>query len=162
MDLIVSEIRTFNKGLEPIGRPYWITSKENRSSGLYSIGIIVVAFPTEEQAKRAIQNKLLIAGFSAKVAKYIAIPNTAQCNKYAGFGYLESFCKRDLKYILYSENHNIKQYLCSIYKKRGEKYQYLVPKYANYNSIIYSANNKLYKVFIIISNKITSPIIINK
>jgi hypothetical protein len=158
MDLVVSEIRTFNKGLEPIGRPYWITSKENRSSGLYTIGIIIVAFPTEEQAKRAIQNKLLIASFSAKVAKYIATPSITQYNKYIGFGYLESLCRRDLKYILYSENHNIKQYLYSIYKKRGEKYQHLVLKYVNCNNTIYSANNKFYKVFIAISNKTISPI----
>jgi hypothetical protein len=48
IDLIVSEIKTFNKGLEPIGRPYWITSKENRSSGQFTIGIVVIAFPTEE------------------------------------------------------------------------------------------------------------------
>jgi hypothetical protein len=48
MDLVVSEIKTFNKGLEPIGRPYWITLKENRLSGQYTIGTVVVAFPTEE------------------------------------------------------------------------------------------------------------------
>jgi hypothetical protein len=50
-------------------------SKENRSSGQYTIGIVVIAFLTEEQAKRAIENRLLIAGFSARIAKFIAIPN---------------------------------------------------------------------------------------
>jgi hypothetical protein len=48
IDLIVSEIKTFNKGLKPIGYPYWITLKENRSSGQFTIGIVIVAFPTEE------------------------------------------------------------------------------------------------------------------
>jgi hypothetical protein len=48
IDLIISEIKTFNKGLEPIGRPYWITSKENRSSGQFTIGTVIIAFPTEE------------------------------------------------------------------------------------------------------------------
>ena len=33
MDLVVFKIKTFNKGLEPIGRPYWIMLKENRLSG---------------------------------------------------------------------------------------------------------------------------------
>jgi hypothetical protein len=36
LDLVIQEIKTFNKGLNPIGRPYWITSKENRDSGLVS------------------------------------------------------------------------------------------------------------------------------
>jgi hypothetical protein len=108
MDLVVLEIKTFNKGLEPIGYPYWITSKENRSSGQFTIGIVVVAFLTEEQAKRAIKDKLLIANFSAKIGKFIPISSTAQCNKYAGFGHLETLCKRDLKYILYNQEYNIK------------------------------------------------------
>jgi hypothetical protein len=30
MSLIVDEIKTFNKGLTPIGSPYWLTSAENR------------------------------------------------------------------------------------------------------------------------------------
>ncbi|TVY22076.1 hypothetical protein LHYA1_G009165, partial [Lachnellula hyalina] len=30
MELVKDEIRTFNKGLTPLGQPYWITSAENR------------------------------------------------------------------------------------------------------------------------------------
>jgi hypothetical protein len=62
MDLVISEIKTFNKGLEPIGRPYWATPREKRDSGLVQKGSVIVAFPTEEQANRAIKNKLYIAG----------------------------------------------------------------------------------------------------
>jgi hypothetical protein len=34
MDLVLEEIRIFNKGLEPISQPYWATSQEKRDSGL--------------------------------------------------------------------------------------------------------------------------------
>ena len=34
INLVLEEIKTFNKGLEPIGQPYWATSKEKRDSGL--------------------------------------------------------------------------------------------------------------------------------
>ena len=76
MDLIVEEIKTFNKGLTPIGRPYWATSREKRESGLIRSGSVVVAFPTEAQAKRAIHNRLYIAGISARVEKYYTIAST--------------------------------------------------------------------------------------
>ena len=75
MDLVVSEIKTFNKGLDPIGRPYWATTKEKRESGQL-VGSVIVAFPTEDQAKRAIQNRLYIAGISTKVAKFLPTSST--------------------------------------------------------------------------------------
>jgi hypothetical protein len=76
MDLVLEEIKTFNKGLEPIGQPYWATSKEKRDSGLQRAGSVVVVFLTENQANRAIKNRLLIAGISAKVVKYHTISST--------------------------------------------------------------------------------------
>jgi hypothetical protein len=76
MELVLEEIKTFNKGLEPIGQPYWATSKEKRDSGLQRAGSVVVAFPTEIQANRAIKNRLLIAGISTKVIKYHTISST--------------------------------------------------------------------------------------
>ena len=74
MDLITAEIKTFNKGFTPIGTPYWITSPTNRQTQL--AGSVVVAFPTEDQAKRAIKNRLYIAGLSVRVRKYHATAST--------------------------------------------------------------------------------------
>ncbi len=76
MDLIVSKIKTFNKDLTPIRRPYWAILKETHDSGLVCTGTIIIAFPTEEQAIKAISNRLYIARTSTKVAKYIATPST--------------------------------------------------------------------------------------
>ena len=156
MDLVVEEIRTFNKGLTPIGRPYWATPKEKRDSGLVSTGTIIVAFPTEEQATKAINNRLYIAGISAKVAKYIATSSTAQCNICAGYGHSETLCKRAPKCILCAEEHNMKQHYCLICKKKGEKCSHLSLKCANCKSTTHSANSKLCEVYLAIKNKASS------
>src|ERR1700709_2094088 len=95
MDLIISEIKTFNKGLSPIGRLYWATKKEYRDSGNLNLGTIIVAFPNEEQQRRAISNRLYIAGISTRVVKFIATSSTAQCNKCAGFGHSELLCRSE-------------------------------------------------------------------
>ena len=47
MELVIEEIRTFNKGLTPIGTPYWATNSTKRNSGEQIAGSIVVAFPDE-------------------------------------------------------------------------------------------------------------------
>ena len=74
MALIIKEIKTFNKGLTLIGTPYWLTSALNRKNQL--AGSIAVSFPTEEQANRAIKNRLYIAGISVLVRKHVSIAST--------------------------------------------------------------------------------------
>ncbi len=162
MDLVVSEIKSFNKGFTPIGRPYWATSKETRNSGLVRTGTVIVAFPTEDQAIKAISNRLYIAGISAKVAKFIATSSTTQCNKCAGYGHSNLLCKRELKCILCAEKHSILHHLCPICKNKGIKCIHLAPKCANCNSTTHTADSKLCEVYIAIKNKSTSPITINE
>ena len=153
--LVAEEISTFNKGLTPIGRSYWATPKEKRDSGLVQTGTIIVAFPDEEQAKRAISNRLLIAGISAKVAKYIATPSTSQCTRCAGFGYSETLCKRAKKCILCTENYISKLHFCSTCKKTNTKCKHLSIRCVNYYSTNYIADSKLYKVYLAVKNKAT-------
>jgi hypothetical protein len=158
MDLVVSEIKTFNKGLEPVGRPYWATPREKRDSGLVQKGSVIVAFPTEDQANRAIKNRLYIAGISARVAKFRLVPSTTQCTKCAGFGHLEDPCKRDLKCLLCSEGHLTKDHYCTVCKKTGQKCSHLVTKCANCDSTTHSANSKLCEVYIAIKTKAKATI----
>ena len=75
--LVAKEIQTFNKGFTPVRKSFQTTPKEKRDSGLVQTGTIVVAFPSQEQAKRAILNRLYIAGILAKVVKYITTPSTS-------------------------------------------------------------------------------------
>ena len=162
MDLVLEEIKTFNKGLEPIGQPYWATSKEKRDSGLQRAGSVVVAFPTENQANRAIKNRLLIAGISAKVVKSHTTSSTVQYSKCTGYGHLDSICKRDPKCLLCGESHVTENHFCPICKKKGKKCPYLITKYSNCLSTTHSASSKLYEVYLVIKRTTTPTITINK
>ena len=167
MNLVVSEIETFNKGLTPIGTPYWLTSEENRSAGQL-LGAVVVAFPTESQAKKAIQNRLYIAGISAKVAKYQHIDRSIQCKNCGGFGHLEKSCKKDPRCILCAEPHRHTEHKCLICKHQGKACTHLTPKCVNCKSTTHSANSKLCEIYLAIKNKAqkanqaTTPIIIDE
>ena len=75
MALVKDEISTFNKGLNPIGTPYWLTSAEKRLG--QRAGSVAVAFATREEANRAIRNRLYIAGISVRVEQlYSTAPTT--------------------------------------------------------------------------------------
>lgn len=165
MDLVISEIATFNKGLTPIGRPYWLTSEENRLSGQF-LGSVAVAFPTESQAKKAIQNRLYIAGISVKVTKYRNIDSYIQCKSCGGFGHLDRICKKDPKCILCAEPHLYIEHLCSICKAKGKACAHLTPKCVNCDSTTHSANSKLCEVYLAVKNKAqrntSPPITINE
>ena len=74
MELVIDEIKTFNKGLTPIGTPYWLLSPEKRAN--QRAGSVVVAFATAEEASRAIRHRLYIAGISARVEKLYSTAST--------------------------------------------------------------------------------------
>ena len=77
--LIIDEIKTFNKGLVPIGTPYWLTSAEKRLHQL--AGLVVVAFATKAEATQAIRHRLYVAGISVRVEKLHTTAPTTQCFK---------------------------------------------------------------------------------
>jgi hypothetical protein len=155
-ELVVEEIRTFNKGLTPIGRAFWATPKSRCESGLVLNGTIIVAFPTEEQAKRAIENRLYIAGISAKVAKYIATSRTSQCTRCYGFGHSEVLCKREPKCLFCAENHISKLHSYTTCKRTGTKCKYTSIKCTNCKDTTHSADSKLCEVYLAVKNKATN------
>ncbi|TVY31390.1 hypothetical protein LSUB1_G008963, partial [Lachnellula subtilissima] len=75
MDLIKDEIRTFNKGLTPLGNLYWISSPENRAR--QTAGSVAIAFATPKEASAAIRNRLYIAGILVWCEKHYIIRPTA-------------------------------------------------------------------------------------
>lgn len=66
-DIVKEEIKTFNKGLSPIGTPYWLSPEENRNQR--RAGSIALAFETEAEARTAISKRLSIFGTSCKAEK---------------------------------------------------------------------------------------------
>ena len=128
MDIIIDEIKTFNKGLTPIGKPYWLSSAERRQT--QRAGSVAIAFATEEEANRAIRERLYIAGISVRVEKLYNTAPTTQCQKCQGFGHLDNYCRKQAIYRLCAEPHNTKQYSCNSCKSKGNC-DHLQPKCAN-------------------------------
>jgi hypothetical protein len=65
--------------------------------------------------------------------------------------------------LLYSKNYITKNYFYFIYKKKKKKCPYIITKYFNYLSTTYLASSRLYKVYLVIKQAITTSIItINK
>jgi hypothetical protein len=150
ISLLFDEIRTFNKDLNPIGNPYWLTPENKRATQLS--GSIVVSFTTEQEALRAIKNRLYIGGISVRVEKYYEIAPTSQCNKCQGFGHLESHCKRGVKCGLCASNHHTSQHPCNICHIKGQKCIHLTPKCANCSEN-HPSNYKECETLVAIKNK---------
>jgi hypothetical protein len=146
-ELILEEIKTFNKGFNPIGKPYWLTSPEKRMNQI--AGSMVISFSSEEEAKKAIRNRLYIAGLSVRVVKFTSTAPTTQCNKCQSFGHIDQNCKKSAKCGLCSENHTTIQHYCNICKTKGKKCIHLEPKCANCK-LPHLANDKTCEVLIAI------------
>lgn len=129
MQLLVDEIKTFNNGLYPIGTPYWLTSPEKRTSQL--AGSVAVAFATQEEATRAIRNRLYIAGSSLRVEKFYNITPSTQCKTCQGYGHFENRCKMSPRCRLCGEEHATQQHSCTLCKTKGAKCPHLAPRCAN-------------------------------
>src|ERR1700733_4858862 len=150
MELIISEITTFNKGFTPIGTPYWLTSAEKRQ--YQQAGSVVVAFATLEEANRAIRHRLYVAGISVRVKKLYTTAPSSQCQNCQAFGHLDSYCRFKPNCRLYSENHATKQHYCAICKAKGAKCAHLAPKCVNYKEA-HTADTKTCEIFLAIKSK---------
>jgi hypothetical protein len=156
MDLIIEEIKTFNKGFNPIGTPYWLTSPERRTS--QRAGSVVVAFATKEEAKRAMKNRLYIAGISTRVEKYYSTAPTTQCTKCQGFGHLDSYCKKTASCRLCAEKHTTIQHYCTSCKTKGTKCLHLEPKCSNCK-LAHTADFRQCEVLLAIKQRINKSLV---
>jgi hypothetical protein len=150
MQLVVDEITTFNQGYKPIGIPYWLTTEAKRKNQL--AGSVVVAFATEEEAKRAIRHRLYIGGVSVRVEKLYSTAPTAQCGNCQGYGHLDNHCKKAHRCRLCGENHATTQHKCSICPIKGAKCPHLAPKCSNCKGA-HVANSEICEILLAIKSK---------
>ena len=68
MDLLQEEIQAFN-GLNPITKPVWLSSLENRAKKMHSS--VLLAFESKIEAEKALRNRLQIAGISVRTTEFI-------------------------------------------------------------------------------------------
>lgn len=122
LETIKDEINIFNKELELkiIGTPYWLTSETKRADPNQYKASVVVTFEKEEQAQRAIRQRLMVAGFSARVEKLYPTAPTTQCTKCCGYGHLHYYCKKDPVCMICAGNHATLQHHCETCQTTGK------------------------------------------
>ena len=113
--------------------------------------LVVIIFLNENQANRAIKNKLYIADILARAIKFYNISSIAQCTNYTSFGHLDFLYKKDPRCILCGENHVTSQHHCSTCKVKGKKCSHLTPKCVNYKEA-HTADSKLCERYIALKN----------
>jgi hypothetical protein len=155
MTLIIEEIKTFNKGLNPIGTPYWLTSADKRVT--QRAGSVVIAFATAEEANRAIRHRLYIAGISVRVEKLYSTASTTQCYKCQGFGHLDSYCRYTATCRLCGEKHATQQHVCKTCNAKGTRCLHLVPKCTNCKEA-HTADNKSCETLLAIKIQKSTPL----
>ncbi|KXL51450.1 MAG: hypothetical protein FE78DRAFT_83947, partial [Acidomyces sp. 'richmondensis'] len=101
-------------GLEPVGAPYWLTSKERRQN--QRVRIVIVAFKTKKEANTVIRHSISIAGLRLKAEKMLRTPRTSQCSRCLGFMYRDIKCRKAFKYCLCAEEYSSKQHIYGAYK----------------------------------------------
>ena len=114
MSLVKNEIETFNKDMKLTCLPVWLTSDEARQGKLH--GSVILAFKSEQEVKKALRNRLVIAGSSVRTTIYLFSKPTDQCKKCQKFGHHWNKCQNEDTCQFCAGNHNTRQhscYLCS-------------------------------------------------
>jgi len=110
MQLLKEEVETFNKDFKLVCLPTWLTSEEVQSQKAHSS--VILAFGSDQEAKKALRNRLIIAGVSVKTAIYNVSKPTDQCNKCQQFGHHFAKCQNTDKCQICAQNHNTRQHDC--------------------------------------------------
>ena len=79
MQLVKEELEIFNKDLKLVCLLTWLTSEEVQSQKVHFSVILV--FDSDQEIKKALRNRLIIAEVSVKTAIYNVSKSMNQCNK---------------------------------------------------------------------------------
>ena len=126
--MLKEEIQTFNS-IQILGKPRWLTSEERRDGKLYSS--ITFAVRTEEERKRILRIRLLVAGISAQTAAFREFSPNSQCSKCQKFGHISLNCTSTPVCKFCAENHHTRDHYCIPCQRVGRKCGHMKEKCAN-------------------------------
>lgn len=129
LDIIKSEISTFNNGLQIVGQPYWLSHESNRREKV--AGSVCVAFASQKDADYAIRNRLYLLGLSLRAEKQHSTPPSTQCQRCQRFGHAEARCRNLPACKICSEAHQTQQHKCNTCNAKGKACIHTVRKCVN-------------------------------
>jgi hypothetical protein len=127
--ILKSEIATFNKGFQIVGNPYWLTREDRRLD--QQTGSVCIAFATEQEAQRAIRNRLYLLGISVRVEKLHSTPASTQCQNCQRFGHTEARCSSRPACKICAELHPTRLHKCNTCNTKGKACVHTVPVCVN-------------------------------
>ena len=144
MYLLKEEIEIFNPGLKLVCLPAWITKEETRLEKMHSS--VVLAFKTEEEARKALRHKLIVAGTSVKTMVYQDNKPTDQCKKCQQYGHYPNKCHNQTKCQICAGPHDTRQHKCHSCKSMGEACPHTQIKCTNCQGP-HKANNPICEIY---------------
>ena len=115
MQLIQEELKTFNKWLNPCTSPQWLTPEATRK--LKRHASIILGLSTEQEARKAIRNRLQIGGQSIRVEAFNSTKPSEQCLRCQQFGHTQSRCSKEARCKYCAGLHAIRDHKCRICKE---------------------------------------------
>jgi hypothetical protein len=117
LSVLRNEIEIFNPDLKLLRDPNWLCSEENRQTKRHAS--IVFAVADEEQAQKATQRKLYIAGSQLIAESYKSAKFKTQCQKCQKFGHSTKDCFSKECCQICAEKHYTRQHKCQICQTIG-------------------------------------------
>lgn len=154
LSILKSEIKAFNTGFEIVGNPYWLTREDRRAQQM--TGSVCIAFATEQEAQRAIRNKLYLLGISVRVEKLHSTPASTQCQKCQRFGHPEARCSNAVACGLCAEAHPTRLHKCNLCNTKGKSCLHTVPLCVNCKGA-HTAGSKLCETYLATLHPHQSP-----
>src|SRR5215469_10512923 len=125
--LMRSEIETFNPRLKLMRNPIWLSREETRVGKYHSS--ILIHLPSQEMARLALESRVIIAGVSCRVEKFI--PKHTQCDRCQRFGHTRTHCINEVRCRVCSLGHEGKDHFCQTCQVRDQECPHSMAKCAN-------------------------------
>jgi hypothetical protein len=147
LEILHSEIPTYNKGVKIVGNPYWLTrdwqSKKNSS--------IVIAVKSAEEAA-ILGTRVTILGQTLQTERFKATTATTQCLNCQSFGHNEARCRNQPICNLCAEDHPTRGHKCLICNAKGKPCNHTLPKCHNCQEPHF-ASSKQCDIFIALASR---------
>jgi len=145
LQMIKTEIKTFNNGLQVVGEPYWLSHESNRR--IKQAGTVCVAFSSQKDADYAIRNRLYMFGISVRAEKLHSTPPSTQCQNCQKFGHAENRCQNLPACRICSEHHFTRQHKCNTCNAKGKVCIHTIRKCVNCKEA-HTADDKLCGIYL--------------
>ncbi len=137
MELLRSEVETYNQDISLAATPFWLSRREVRGAKEHATAIL--PFKTQHDADKALKRSIVVAGLFKRTAVYRINKPSDQCPKCQKFGHSQYKCQGTETCGFCGAAHHTDDHNCIICKSK-KSCTHIPPKCANCNEN-HMANN---------------------